>query len=106
MMWRGRAAFIPPRMDCELCMGAKRAARLPHRRISMLKPALCAAALSLAAAVAIPAIAQQSPQTDNPSAAAPAAPGPQAGPEGRRPGFDWRGYPRERYSDDEGSGRR
>ena len=35
----------------------------------MLKPALCAAALVVAAAVAIPAIAQQSPQADNPSGA-------------------------------------
>ena len=34
----------------------------------MLKPALCAAALVVAAAVAIPAIAQQSPQGDPPSA--------------------------------------
>ena len=72
----------------------------------MLKPALCAAALSLAAAVAIPALAQQSPQTDNPPAATPGVPGPQAGPEGRGPGLGWRGFPQERYSDDEGPGRR
>ena len=67
----------------------------------MLKPALCAAALSLAAAVAIPAIAQQSPQMDNAPAAGPGTPGPQAGPEGRGPGPGWRGYPRDRYSDDD-----
>src|SRR3954451_10830738 len=74
---------------------------------TMLKPALCAAALSLAAAVAIPAIAQQSPQMDNAPAAGPGTPGPQAGPEGRGPGPGWRGYPRDRYSeDDEGRGRR
>lgn len=72
----------------------------------MLKPVLCAAGLSLAAAVAIPAIAQQSPQTDNPPAAAPGASGPQAGPQERGPGPGWRGYPQERYSDDEGPGRR
>ena len=64
----------------------------------MLKPALCAAAL--AAAIAIPAIAQQSPQGDNPSAN-PTPPAPQA--EGRGPG--WRGNPDGRYWD-EGPGRR
>jgi len=64
----------------------------------MLKPALCAAAL--AAALAIPAIAQQPPQGDTPSA----APAPQASPEGRGPG--WRGYPDGRYSDEDGPGRR
>jgi hypothetical protein len=67
----------------------------------MLKPALCAAALTIAAAVAIPAIAQQS-QGDNPPA--PSAPGPQASPDGRGPG--WRGYRQDRYSDEEGPGRR
>jgi LTXXQ motif family protein len=70
----------------------------------MLKPALCAAALVAAAAVAIPAIAQQSPQADPPGAT---QPGP--GPEGRG---DWRGGPRDRYSDEDrprwrrGEGRR
>ena len=54
----------------------------------MLKPVLCAAAL--AAAIAIPAVAQQAPQGDNPSAT-PAQPAPQS--EGRGPG--WRGYPDE-----------
>jgi hypothetical protein len=64
----------------------------------MLKPALCAAVLAVAAAVAIPAVAQQSPQADNPSANSPA---PQAGPEGRGPGW------RERWGrDDEGRGPR
>jgi hypothetical protein len=82
-------------------MGAKRAAQLPHRRISMLKPVLCAAALTVAAAVAIPAIAQQSPQTDNPSANSLA---PQAGPDGRGP--DWRGGPWSRNRDDEDRGPR
>lgn len=68
----------------------------------MLKPAaLCAAALAIAA-ITIPAIAQQAPQVDNPSAA-PAAPGPQAGTEG---GPGWRGHPRDRYSDEDGPGRR
>jgi hypothetical protein len=63
----------------------------------MLKPALCAAALVVAAAVAIPAIAQQSPQGDNPSANS----APQAGPEGRGPGW------RDRWSrDDEDRGPR
>ncbi|MEJ0075889.1 MAG: Spy/CpxP family protein refolding chaperone [Alphaproteobacteria bacterium] len=72
--------------------------------MSILKPALCAAALVAAAAIAIPAIAQQPP----PSATQP-APGPQAGPEGRG---DWRGGPRDRYSDEDaprwrrGEGRR
>ncbi|TMJ02694.1 MAG: hypothetical protein E6G97_11645 [Alphaproteobacteria bacterium] len=66
----------------------------------MLKPALCAAALAVTAAIAIPAIAQQSPQGENPSA----APAPQAAPEGRGPG--WRGYPDGRYSDEDGPGRR
>ena len=56
-----------------------------------LKPALCAAALVVAAAVAIPAIAQQ--QNDN-------TPAPQAGRDGR--GLDWRGGPRDRYSDEDG----
>jgi hypothetical protein len=67
----------------------------------MLKPALCAAAL--AAAIVIPAIAQQS-QGDNPAAARPVAPGPQAGPDDRGPG--WRGYPQDRYWDDDEPGRR
>lgn len=62
----------------------------------MLKPALCAAVL--AAAIAIPAVAQQSPQGDNPSATSPA---PQS--DGRGPG--WRGGPDGQYSD-EGPGRR
>jgi hypothetical protein len=67
----------------------------------MLKPVLCAAAL--AAVVAFPAIAQQSPQGDNPSAG-PAAPGPQSERDGRGPG--WRGYPERRYSDEDRPGRR
>jgi len=67
----------------------------------MLKPALCAAAI--AAVIAIPAIAQQSPQSDNPSAG-PAAPGPPAERDGRGPG--WRGYPEDRYSDEDRPGRR
>jgi hypothetical protein len=67
----------------------------------MLKPVLCAAVL--AAVVAIPAVAQQSPQGDNPSAG-PAAPGPQSGRDERGPG--WRGYPERRYSDENGPGRR
>ena len=65
----------------------------------MLKPALCAAALAVTAAVAIPAIAQQAPQ--GPDQAAPNA---QAAPQGRGPG--WRGYPEGRYSDEDGPGRR
>jgi hypothetical protein len=64
----------------------------------MLKPVLCAAAL--AAALAIPAIAQQPSQGENPSA----TPAPQTAPEGRGPG--WRGYPEGRYSDEDGPGRR
>jgi hypothetical protein len=67
----------------------------------MLKPALCVAALAVAAALSIPAIAQQSPQGDNPSAGAPA---PQAGPEGRGPG--WRGGPWSRNWGDEERGPR
>jgi len=67
----------------------------------MLKPALCAAAL--AAVIAIPAIAQQIPQRDNPLAG-PAAPGPQSERDGRGPG--WRGYPEDRYSDEDRPGRR
>ena len=59
----------------------------------MLNPALCAAAL--AAVIAIPAIAQQIPQSDNPSAG-PAVPGLQAERDGR--GGSWRGYPDGRYS--------
>src|SRR3954465_8820957 len=66
----------------------------------MLKPALCAAALAVTAAIAIPAIAQQSPQGPDPQA----APNSQAAPEGRGPG--WRGYPEGRYSDEDGPGRR
>ena len=62
----------------------------------MLKPALCATALAFA--IAIPAVAQQSPQGENPPPAGPAAPNPQAGPDGRGPG--WRGYPDRRYSDE------
>jgi hypothetical protein len=57
----------------------------------MLKPALCAAALVIAAAVAIPAIAQQ--QNDN-------SPAPQAGRDGHGP--DWRGGPRDRSSNEDG----
>jgi hypothetical protein len=68
--------------------------------MTMLKPALCAAALVAAAAIAIPAIAQQAPQGDAPSATQP-TPAPQAGPDGR-PG--WRGGPRDRYSDEDGRG--
>jgi hypothetical protein len=67
----------------------------------MLKPVLCAAAL--AAVVAFPAIAQPSPQGDTPSAG-PAAPGPQSERDGR--GGGWRGYPQDRYSDENGPGRR
>jgi hypothetical protein len=67
----------------------------------MLKPALCAAGLVVAAAVAIPAIAQQSPQTDNPSANSQSR---QAGPEGRGPG--WRGGPMGRNWNDEDRGPR
>ena len=67
----------------------------------MLKPVLCAAAL--AAVVAFPALAQQSPQSDTPSAG-PAAPGPQSERDGR--GGGWRGYPEGRYSDENGPGRR
>jgi len=62
----------------------------------MFKPALSAAALVAAVAIAIPAIAQQSPQTDNPSANSQA---PQAGQDGREPG--WRGGPWSRNWDDE-----
>jgi len=67
----------------------------------MFKPVLCAAALVAAAAVAIPAIAQQSPQTDNPPAN---SQGPQAGQDGRGPG--WRGDPWSRNWDDEDQGPR
>jgi len=67
----------------------------------MLKPALCAAAFVVAAAIAIPAIAQQSPQAESPSAN---SPGPQAGPDGRAPG--WRGGPWGRNSDDGDRARR
>jgi hypothetical protein len=67
----------------------------------MLKPALCAAALIAAAAIAIPAIAQQSPQGDNPPAN---SQGPQAGQEGRGPG--WRGGPMGRNWDDDDRGPR
>jgi hypothetical protein len=66
--------------------------------MTVLKPALCAAALIAAAAVAIPAIAQQSPQGAPPNATQP-APAPQTGPDGGRPG--WRGGPRDRYSDED-----
>lgn len=66
--------------------------------MTMLKPTLCAAALVAAAAVAIPAIAQQTPQGAAPNATQP-APGPQAGSDGRS---DWRGGPRDRYSDEDG----
>jgi len=59
----------------------------------MLKPALCAAALVAAAAVGIPAIAQQSPQGAPPNAAQPSP-----GPDGRP---DWRGGPYDRYSDED-----
>jgi hypothetical protein len=59
----------------------------------MLKPALCVAALVVAAAIAIPAIAQQSPPP--PAGQAP----PQANPDDRG-GPDWRG-PRGRYSDED-----
>jgi hypothetical protein len=62
--------------------------------MTVLKPTLCAAALVAAAAVAIPAIAQQSPQGAPLSATQP-TPAPQAGPDGRP---DWRG----RYSDEDG----
>ena len=62
--------------------------------MSILKPALCAGALAIAAAVAIPAIAQQSPQGDQQTAQP--APGPQTGLDG-----DWRGS-RERRSDEDG----
>jgi len=68
----------------------------------MLKPTLCAAALAFT--IAMPAIAQQSSQGDNPAAAGPAAPVPQAAPDGRGPG--WRGYPEGRFSDEQGPGRR
>ena len=71
----------------------------------MLKPVLCAAALAVTAAVAIPAIAQQSPQGPDPQ-----APNAQPAPEGRGPGWQergpgWRGYPDGRYSDEDGPGR-
>src|SRR4051812_16692958 len=71
----------------------------------MLKPVLCAAALAVSAAVAIPAIAQQSSQGPDPQAAPNAQPTPEErGPrwQGRGPG--WRGYPERGYSDDEGRG--
>jgi hypothetical protein len=60
--------------------------------MSIVKPALCAA-LVAAAAVAIPAIAQQSPQGGPPSASQPAP-----GPDGRG---DWRRGPRDGYSDED-----
>jgi hypothetical protein len=66
----------------------------------MLKPALCAAALVAAVAIAIPAIAQQPSQGDNPSANSQA---PQAGQAGRP---DWRGGPMGRNWDDEDRGPR
>jgi hypothetical protein len=75
--------------------------RFACKEDTMLKPALCAAALVVAAAVAFPAIAQQSPQGDNPSATSPA---PQAGPEGRG-GPGWRDG-RDRYSDEDRPRRR
>src|SRR6476659_9999533 len=86
------------RRDCRI-EGERR--MLCLQEDTMLKPALCAAAFVVAAAIAIPAIAQQSPQAESPSAN---SPGPQAGPDGRAPG--WRGGPWGRNSDDGDRARR